>query len=529
MWVILTSQSSLPNASGNAYLVSNGALETAREDGVGRAGGRGERQARRYGKVATRGRGVARTNTHVNARVVTDTCLMSSNNANHALDPSTPPRRRHPSSSPSFSLGDSPEFNPAFRRALSEPDTPPRPSGVILFPRSLDAPDRTTSTASASNALLPSAPILSPVAQEDGLFNRRILPCSSASTPPRASSSKSRHSRPRARPTRSLAPSASAPTRAHGETGFSKGKGKRQAEDSEEDEPTLSPPKRVRTMSVFTPLTNVAVESAAEPAPQGQPLPAPAPMEPPVRIAKRRMDDAPSPLQFKKMRFAIDEPATKLPSLATLLEEAEDEDAAGPLSESPGSISPARDEPQGLSNFLSAPSAFRSARDRRPLEESPVTHVSRRLRQITISAEASAIASESLSALLWPADVVLVDSTEPEIVREVFDIDGDLVIPSEQGALSEAEAFAMDWVVSSGADADEVGCQDMAMASPPSSPGPHRRALFPTEMGVNTLSSMGADGLEKAPVYLRPFRFDADGDVIMRGPCTLRISLLMGK
>ncbi|KDQ09137.1 hypothetical protein BOTBODRAFT_536703 [Botryobasidium botryosum FD-172 SS1] len=461
----------------------------------------------------------------------------ASNHSTRNPIPSTPPRRRRrPSSTPSpFNLEESPEFDPVFLHALSQDDTPPRSSSVTsLFPAFSYCPNHrasNTSHSSVVDALLPPIDISNPV-KEHAPLRRPITLRSPPSTPTRPPSSRAKRLRPITRQPLASTASGLLLAQTHGaQVGNSKGKGKRWADESDDEEPTVTPPKRARI--TFNALISV-VENAPEPAaPNPEPAPAPAAPSQDVRVLgerKRRLEDAPFPLRVKKTRFAIDQPAL----LKT-------EDAAGPSQPNTfGSIFP--DRPvhgaQGLNNSPlartktptgSRPSAARPsayahdhraapyARQASPctagtrkvrfsvphLEESPVAHISRRLQGITISAETSAAVPASVvGALLWPADVILVDTARSEIPYDVFDIDGDWVFLSEQGTSSQVEASAMCWAADSGTDADEVSDQDMGVDMP------------------GYVDIYGQDG---GLVYLRPFRLDADGDVIMRGPCTLRI------
>ncbi|KDQ09718.1 hypothetical protein BOTBODRAFT_178786 [Botryobasidium botryosum FD-172 SS1] len=535
----------------------------------------------RYGKVPARGGGAARKSTPlVNDNAHGATSINIPMASAHASTPSTPPRHsRRPStssssSSNSFGFDRSPPINQAFLDALEAPVTPTRPSQSAAFPLAR-SPDRGAPTASihtrAADALLPPAVVGGPT-EKNARFHPRHARQSPPATPTRRNSTRPTRPCPRARQVKPLAALTRAPDAAqNAEAGPSKGKGKRRAEDSEDDDSGLASPKRARTASTpNVPINQNAIESAiAEPQPAPQPEPAPALVAHAVRVEKRRMEDGPLLSPLKRIRFAVDAPPAKLPALATLLEEAEDEDAAGPPSEfqlgEPGSTSPARGpRAQGPDGSPSArvkaqrsprpsvlrPSAFRSAHDRRAapharrarprtagartspdLEESPVAQASRRLQEITASEDTDVAAPDSARALLWPAGLVRVYCTESEIAQELFGSDEDLDFQSGQGASSPVAASAMDWATEC-VDAEEAYYEDAVMASPSSSPGPRGRTLSSSmDMDVDLPGSLdiGAQDAqdevrdEAPPAYLRPFRVDRDGDVIMHGPCTLRL------
>ncbi|KDQ09741.1 hypothetical protein BOTBODRAFT_178802 [Botryobasidium botryosum FD-172 SS1] len=532
----------------------------------------------RYGKVPARGGGAARKSTPLannNAHGATSINIPMA--SAHASTPTTPPRHsRRPStssssSSNSFGFDRSPPINQAFLDALEAPVTPTRPSQSAAFPlaRSLNRGAPTASIRTrAADALLPPAVVGGPT-ERNARFHPRHARQSPPTTPTRRDSTRPTRPCPRARQVKPLAASTRAPDAAqNAEAGPSKGKGKRRAEDSEDDESSgLASPKRARTASTpSVPINQNAIESAiTEPEPAPQPEPAPAPVARAVRVEKRRMEDGPLLSPPKRIRFAVDAPPAKLPALATLLEEAEDEDAAGPPSEfqlgGPGSTSPARGpRAQGPDDSPSArvkaqrsprpsvlrPSAFRSAHDRRAapharcarprtagartsphLEESPVAQASRRLQEIT-SEDTNAAAPGSAHALLRSAGVVRVYCTESEIAQELFGSDEDLDFQSGQGAPSQVAASVMDWATES-VDAEETYYEDTVMASPSASPGPRGRTLSSSmDMDVDPPGSLDIGVQDEVrdetpPAYLRPFRVDKDGDVIMHGPCTLRL------
>ncbi|KDQ08439.1 hypothetical protein BOTBODRAFT_565514 [Botryobasidium botryosum FD-172 SS1] len=185
------------------------------------------------------------------------------------------------------------------------------------------------------------------------------------------------------------------------------------------------------------------------------------------------MEDHPSPSRLKRARFAANQPAP----LLTLLE---NEDAAG-LSQfgKPGSISPAHPV-----HGAQGSDSSRLTRTKRPTESRPSAAHPPALRSAHDRCAASYAQRARPSAAEARQVCFSVPQLEESPVAHICRRLQELTISAET-----------DWALSLSADMD-----------------------------VDPSSFVDIDvQAQEAPAYLRPFRLDAGGDVIMHGPCTLHM------